>query len=100
MNNNINLEQYQQYTNLISDKYRTFVEVRKKGKFVEHENIVDAKVLETVIKSSNNENREQFLEFNEERDITNHKIMICLIFTTTHVFRKAIQMYSILKGLS
>ncbi|XP_071918009.1 uncharacterized protein [Coffea arabica] len=98
LDSNINLGQYQQYAELISGDYRAFVEARKEGKFVEHENIVDAEVLETAIQSSDDENREQFPEFNEERDMVDPKIVVGLIFPTTHVFRKAIRMYSILKG--
>ncbi|XP_071925324.1 uncharacterized protein [Coffea arabica] len=90
LDSNINLGQYQQYAELISDDYRAFVEARKEGKFVEHENIVDAEVLETAIQSSDDENREQFPEFNEERDMVDPKIVVGLIFPTTHVFRKAI----------
>ncbi|KAL3522551.1 hypothetical protein ACH5RR_015385 [Cinchona calisaya] len=97
--NNIDLGEYTTYAELISDDYRKFLEARRQGKIVENDNpIRDHDILEATFNSSDDENREPFREFNEERDMMNPKIEIGLIFSTVHVYRKALRMYSILKG--
>ncbi|KAL3503823.1 hypothetical protein ACH5RR_033664 [Cinchona calisaya] len=97
--NNIDLGEYTTYAELISDDYRKFLEARRQGKIVENDNpIGDHDILEAAFNSSDDENREPFREFNEERDMMNPEIEIGLIFSTVHVYRKALRMYSILKG--
>ncbi|KAL3498461.1 hypothetical protein ACH5RR_041193 [Cinchona calisaya] len=95
---NINLGEYAAYVELIRDDYASFQNSRKEGHVVENENIVDHDVLEIALNSSDDENKESFPEFNEEKDIANPQIEVGLVFSTVEVYRRALRMFSIKKG--
>ncbi|KAL3529192.1 hypothetical protein ACH5RR_008514 [Cinchona calisaya] len=70
----------------------------KEGHEVENENIVDLDVLEIALNSSEDENREHFPEFNEEKAMASPQIEVGLLFPTVVVYRRALRMFSMEKG--
>ncbi|KAL3529236.1 hypothetical protein ACH5RR_008558 [Cinchona calisaya] len=98
VSHNINLGEYPAYVELIRDDYASSQNSRKEGHEVENENIVDLDVLEIALNSSEDENREHFPEFNEEKDMANPQIEVGRVFSTVEVYRRALRMFSIENG--
>ncbi|KAL3527490.1 hypothetical protein ACH5RR_012146 [Cinchona calisaya] len=83
---------------LIRDDYRSYQNSRNEGYMVENENVVA--VLEIALNSFDDENREPFPDFNEEKDMANPQIEVGLLFSIVEVYRRALRMFSIKKGFA
>ncbi|KAL3499043.1 hypothetical protein ACH5RR_041775 [Cinchona calisaya] len=77
----------------------SYINKKKDGKRAESEHVTDQEVLEEAIMSSDDESGNDFLEFNKDIDMDNPNIIVGLVFPIGDIYRKAVRMYSIKKGL-
>lgn len=87
-----------EYAELIEEDYKAYADSKGKGKMVENDNLSDDDILCAVYNSSDEEMDDEFLEFNEKRDMENPDLFVSQAFTNIDVFRAALRTYSIRKG--